>query len=311
MGKPLNSWYFIVNPMSGNGKSKKKWAAIQSHLQFHSIDFQVAYTERKGHAIDLAKTAIKNGFRKIIAVGGDGTGHEVVNGIMQQDFCPTTEITFCLCSAGTGNDWVKMHRIPKDVKKWIAVLIQEKTIFQDIGLIHYHQEGRQQKRYFFNVAGLAYDGYLGKMMDLNRADVKSSLHYIWLIVKCLFQYKLKKGEITFDKNKVLDSFYTINIGICKYSGGGIQMVPHAKFDDGKLALTIATKTPKWSVLLATPLFYLGKVNWHPVVSLHQVENINVVSKDTNQFFIEADGEFLGETPVDISILPKALKIIVP
>jgi len=118
MKSTKTSWFFIINPKSGNGSSSQRWSELEKLLQAENIPYQYSFTETIGHAIHLAKAAVEKGFRKIVAVGGDGTGHEVVNGILMQETCPSTEISFFLYPVGTGNDWVKMYGIPKKMKKW-------------------------------------------------------------------------------------------------------------------------------------------------------------------------------------------------
>ena len=100
-------WFLIMNPTSGNGKSKKSWPHISTLLTNHGIRFSYAFTKYSKHESELAQNAIKNGFTKIISVGGDGTLHHIVNGIMSQNFIETTTIQVAVIPIGTGNDWVK------------------------------------------------------------------------------------------------------------------------------------------------------------------------------------------------------------
>ena len=123
--------------------------------------------------------------------------------------------------------------------------------------------------------------------------------------------KPRKSKITYDGNVVEDDFYTINIGICRYSGGGMQFVPHAVHNDGLFALTMAQYMPKWQVFTATPYFYNGKLADHPKVSVAKAKSIKVEDLGGKPTLVEVDGEFLGGTPVEFSILEGALKIVVP
>jgi YegS/Rv2252/BmrU family lipid kinase len=307
----LSKWLILINPAAGNGKGEKKWPYLKSLLEQFDFEFEFHFTKTKGHAIQLAKEGIEKGFRKIMAIGGDGTGHEVVNGIFEQKECPTTEILFTLLTIGTGNDWIKTHKIPKDFKRWLPLIKKEKTIFQDIGLVQYHLDEEMKQRYFFNVAGMAYDGFLGKKLSKRSEKITNKFLYLFAIASWLFKYKLTKTQINFNNQKIEGYFYTINIGICKYSGGGMLFVPHGNPTDGKMALTIVRKVPKWLVLLLTPFFYNGKLNWLPVVSLHKTKRIVIESLENLPCDLEVDGEYLGETPVQFEIIEKALKIIVP
>ncbi len=304
-------WRFIVNPAAGSGRALKKWPALEDSLKKAGICYDVVFTEKKLHAAELAGRAIAEGIRHLVAVGGDGTAHEVVNGIFQQTTCPAEEVTFTLLPIGTGNDWIKTHRIPKNSGQWLQFFQQGRTSFQDIGWMVFQKNGEEHKRYFLNVAGLSYDGYVANKADEYKSRVSNTLLYLFLVFRCLFQFKIPHSSILFDGREVDNKFYTINIGVCRYSGGGLQLVPHAEPNDGKLALTLVKRVSKLEVLLITPLFYLGKIGWHPAVSLHQAEEILVKSLDGQPVLAEADGEFLGETPVKMGILKNSLKIMIP
>lgn len=303
-------WLFIVNPVAGGGQVHKHWPGIAAKLQAANIDFTAVFTEGKYHAAELAVQAIAEGHRHLVAVGGDGTAHEVANGILRQTTCPSEAVTFTLLPVGTGNDWVKTHGIPKNAEQWIAFLQTGKTACQDMGWLRYHDASGEQKRFFINVAGLSYDAYVAKRAEAYKTRVSSTVFYLFLIFRCLFEYRVPRLRVVFDGKTVEERLYTINIGICRYSGGGLQLVPQAIPDDGKLALTIAGHISKLGILLVTPFFYSGKIGWHPKVKLLQAENISVETADGQPVLVEADGEFLGVGPVQVGILPKALRILV-
>ena len=302
-------WRFIVNPMAGGGTVRRRWPEIETQLRTAGINFDAVFTEGKYHAAALAEQAIAEGTYYLVAVGGDGTAHEVVNGIMRQTTCPTEEVTFTLLPVGTGNDWIKTYRIPKDSRKWVAYFQKSASTMQDIGWLTYHENGQEKKRFFINVAGMSYDAYVARRSEAYKTQVSSTLFYLFLIFRCLFEFRVPRIRVKFDKRVIEKRLYTINIGICRYSGGGLQLVPHAIPDDGKLALTLAGHISKLGVLLVTPLFYLGKIGWHPKVSLFQAEEILVESADNQPVLVEADGEFLGEGPVRVGILKHQLKIL--
>jgi len=117
--------------------------------------------------------------------------------------------------------------------------------------------------------------------------------------------------VIFDGQIDEDRYYLVNVGICKYSGGGMQLVPHAIPDNGKFALTIARHLTKMQVVMATPKFYNGKAGDHPKVELYEAKSIKVEALTNEPILLEVDGEFLGGTPVEFVLLENALQIIVP
>ena len=100
-------WFIIVNPAAGGGAAKRLWLRIERDLQAQGFSYSVRFTERKMHAVELVEEAVARGYRKFLAVGGDGTVHEVANGILSQEFVPSREIGLALLPVGTGNDWAK------------------------------------------------------------------------------------------------------------------------------------------------------------------------------------------------------------
>jgi YegS/Rv2252/BmrU family lipid kinase len=302
-------WYVILNPVSGSGGGGKKWEEISQLLNENGIHFDHAVTKAKGDAIRLAKEAVLSGYRKFIAVGGDGTNNEVVNGLVSQDEVPMSELIHTLIPFGTGNDWVRTYGIPQDYHKWIPLIKRQRTLVQDIGSVTYLRDGEERQRYFVNVAGMAYDGYIGMLSDKKGGTGK--LIYLWLVVSQLFNYKNRKAAVLFQDKEVVADFYSVNVGICRYSGGGMQLVPHAVPDDGLLALTYDTGLSKLQVVLNTYRLFTGTIDRLKKVFTHQVESVRVEAREERPTYLEVDGEFLGETPCEFSILPGVLNVIVP
>jgi len=307
----LDQWFVIRNPTAGNGAGKKEWKKIERALQVAGIGGESMKTKKRRHASDLVKEGLNRGYRNFIAVGGDGTNNEVINGVFQQEEIDPSEINYTLIPVGTGNDWIRTHGIPRDYREWIPNIRKGKIIQQDIGWVTYHDQGKKEKRYFTNVAGLAFDGHICEASERTQTNTGNSLFYLGLIFKELFNYDLRKARITFDDQSLEDFFYTINVGICKYSGGGMQFVPHAIPDDGLLALTAAGKLSKLEVLLNTWRFYTGDIGSHSKVNTFQTKNIKIEAVGDQPTLVEVDGEFLGETPVEIGILEKVLNVMVP
>ena len=162
----LNSFFIVINPSSGNTNFKKSWETITHFLKLKKINFSYSFTEYRKHEVILVDKAIKQGYRNIISVGGDGTLHHVVNGIMKQRYIKTSKIKLGVIPLGTGNDWIKTYGIPLSIKKSINIIISNKTIYQDIGYINMLDN---KIEYFNNLAGIGYDGYIvNKLTSLKK-----------------------------------------------------------------------------------------------------------------------------------------------
>ncbi|GAB4253902.1 MAG: diacylglycerol kinase family lipid kinase [Saprospiraceae bacterium] len=301
-------WLFVVNPVAGNWKVKQAWPQIEKRLEAAGVDFSFRWTEGPGHATELVREAIAAGYRNFVAVGGDGTGNEVANGMLGQEEVPADELLFTLLPIGTGNDWVRQNKIPNKISDWIHFFRNGRMARQDAGWVQYCASEGEQKRFFINVMGLGYDGYVAKAAAAEGGKVASKLSYLLLVFRCMFSYRTPGMHIRFDGQELEAKTYAVVAGINKYSGGGFQLVPHAQPNDGQLALTIARRLSKIEVLLLSPLFYTGWINWHPAISLHDATTVSVNPLNGGEVLVETDGEFLGKAPARIGIVPEALRI---
>ena len=125
-------WMVIANPKAGKNKVLEEWTLIDQALRGAGVEFDALFSKSKYHTIELTVKVIREGYRHLIAVGGDGTIHEVVNGIFFQKDVPPTEITLGVIPAGSGNDWVKMYGIPHDYVKCAEIIAAGNVKKQDI-----------------------------------------------------------------------------------------------------------------------------------------------------------------------------------
>lgn len=300
-------WAIIANPIAGGGRVRRLWPQVERALQTLGFDYSVQFTRERRHAEVLTDTALRNGARRLLGIGGDGLNHEIANGLMAQQICHPTDVTYALLPMGTGNDWARHYRIPADLYERLRRLIHPETRLQDMGLICCHREGCEYQRWFVNVAGMAYDGFIGWKMMRHRP--RNRFHFLWMVMRYLFEYRLRKATLRFDGQCVEDFFYTINVGLCRYSGGGMRFTPHAVADDSLFALTYAGALSKLEVLLQMPRFYNGGILRHPQVHGVQAREIRVeAAPGALPTPIEADGEYLGEAPISIALWEKALRV---
>lgn len=300
--------------MSGGGKGRKNWSEIAQLLEQMGIAYDHAFSGHHAHLITLVREAVLAGYRRIIAVGGDGTANEAINGICTQDEVPTEEITFALIPCGTGNDWIRTHGIPNNYKKAIMLIKAGKTLAHDIGHVTYQAQDSEERRgrYFLNVAGMGYDAYVTHASMTRSRILSDKMFYMYLIMSCTLSYRSKRAKVIVDGVEVEEDWYSMAMGICKYNGGGAQFVPQAVPDDGLMALTLIKRVSALEVVANSRKFYNGKIGEHPKVSLKQAKVIRVeAAENAEPTWVEADGEFLGQTPVEFTVRPKAVNIIVP
>jgi len=301
-------WFIIVNPNAGNGKGKKDWERISGLFGKEEIPVQVKFTTKKGQAIDFTGDAIEKGFRQIISVGGDGTLNEVVNGIFSQDKVSPGQVTIGMIPVGKGNDWGRMFGIPLVYEGAVKVIKERKTMLHDVGIVSYYSGSEQQKRYFLNIAGLGFEALVVKKTNRQKDKGKSNQAlYFYNLVSSLLSYKITDAEILIDGKRNSAPIFSINIGNGRYCGGGMRQTPDAMPDDGLLDVTVIREMGRLEVIRSLKLLYDGTILSHPKVDGYRCKNVKVTSESL--IFIEADGESLGHTPAEFSIIPSGINVV--
>ncbi len=302
-------WMIIVNPNAGSRKGGKDWEKIKQLIDKTGICYQIRFTETLNHAVLLTQKAIEDGFRNFIAVGGDGTLNEMVNGIFSQTEIETSAFQIGMIPVGTGNDWCRMFNIPINYQKAVDIIVKNITFIQDIGKVSFQMDHETKERYFINVTGLGYDALVARKTNAEKVKGKGSkLSYFLNIFTSLFYYKDEQIRIIADDKEINTIFFSMSVGICKYNGGGMMQLPNAVADDGLLDVTIIKKVSKFDLIKSIKKLYDGSITTHPKVISFQTSKVTVNSD--NKIYIEADGESLGHGPFVFSLLPKALKVIV-
>ncbi len=305
----MKEWLAVVNPNAGIGRVRKDWSRISALLEKHGIGFQAVFTKGPLHAIDIVEEHVAQGYRKILAVGGDGTMNEVVNGIFRQQTVPTTDITVGMISVGTGNDWIRTYNIPLDYEDAIRVLKKEKRLVQDAGTVRYYNSNREKMRYFINMAGFGFDGLVAQKTNADKIRGKSNpLLYLKNLITSLFIYKSCGTKLIVDGKEVKDKIFSVGVGIGQYNGGGMRQAPDAKTDDGLFDLTVIKDLTKMSVVANVRRLYNGTIKKHKQVECFLCKNILIESD--RPLLLEADGESLGHSPFEFNIVPKSIKVVV-
>ena len=299
----LNSFFIVVNPHSGNSNFKKSWEKITYILKLKNINFSYSFTEYRKHEVILVDKAIEQGNRNIISVGGDGTLHHVVNGIMKQRYIKTSKIKLGVIPLGTGNDWIRTYNIPNSIEKSIDVILKNTTVLQDIGCITLLNG---KKEYFNNLAGTGYDGYVVK--NLNYLKKMGSLAFLVSGLYSLFSYKKTKYKIIINNKTINEQCLMILFGICKYSGGGLRVTKDPNPKDGLLDITIVKNISFLDLLFNIPKLYNGDIIHHRKVTNYKTRELKIL--DNYNSTIEADGEIIGNGSLNVTIKQNAVLFLI-
>jgi len=305
---PNNEWLVVVNPNAGNGKGKKEWPVISGLLKKHELDFSVEFTESKGHATEIAAKSIREGVRNIITVGGDGTLNEVLNGVIKCNVCPAEEITLAIIPVGTGNDWGRMFGISCEYESAVQTIKNKRTMLHDVGIVSYFNGSEKKERYFINIAGLGFESVVVRRTNIQKDQGRGGkLIYFYNLVMSLLSYKNTPADLDIDGKKTRVSVFSINVGNGRYCGGGMRQTPDALPDDGLLDVTVINGMGKFEIIMNLNILYNGKILKHSKIDGYRCKNLKV--KSNSLIFTEADGETLGHTPAEFSIIPAAITVV--
>ncbi|MFC1920373.1 diacylglycerol/lipid kinase family protein [Chloroflexota bacterium] len=300
----------IVNPASGGHSTYREWPSISRHLSDKGLLFNYVYTEGVGHGIELTKQAINEDYRYIIAVGGDGTVNEVVNGILGSDDPGNTSLG--ILSAGTTCSFARSIGIPPDPIKSCNMLINPNKILIDVGVVEYTSEGQNLRRFFINEADIGFGATVVEASKHITNYFGRKINYLPHVIgglTSLLSYKSKCITLCVeDETENINDCAMLVVANGTHFGGGMHIAPDAQPNDGLLDMVIFGDMDASELLMVWPMTYKGHHVSHHKVKLLKIKNVTVQCAD--KILVEADGELLGEGPVTFSVLPSALNVVV-
>ena len=303
-------WKVIVNPNAGSGRGSREWDEISDLLKAAGIKFSSEFSQFKYNSIDLVKKAYQEGYRKFIAVGGDGTIHEVVSGIMSLN-TQDPDVLLAVIPVGTGNDWGREWGVTTDHKQAVELIAKGHSKIQDVAEVHSIKNGKDNTRFMVNIGGLGFDANVCYKVDGYKDEGKTgNTLYIRGLLRAFFGYTNKRFKIDVDGERLYDGpVFSTAFGIGKFSGGGMMQTPEALPDDGLLEVTVIKKIPKLKVLFNIKKLFTGDIYTIKQVIHTKAREVHVETFPVAK--VEVDGEAVGFCPVTVSMLPHALHIIAP
>ena len=296
----------IVNPAAGANKTYKKWPQLHRLLDHIGLSFDHQYTEGAGHAIELARNAASDGYRYLVAVGGDGTVNEVANGILNTG--NAGEVSFGVVSTGTGSDFARSAGIPMDYINAGSILTSTKRLVIDAGIVEYRKNGEKTQRYFVNAAGIGFDAAAVESTEKIPKYFGGTIPYLAGLLRTLIGYRNKSVVMDIDDRNQPAKILSVIVANGNYLGGGMHVAPDAVMDDSLLDVVVIGDVGKYDLLKSLPMIYKGTHGDHPKVSMEKAKKVSIETSE--RVLVHADGELLGEGPASFSLLPLALNLVV-
>jgi diacylglycerol kinase (ATP) len=305
----LNKDCIIINPVAGKGAGAKAIPEIQAHLAALEIDYDLIMTQYPGHAIDLAEEAGSNGYTTVVAVGGDGTVNEVINGLMRAKNGNQVTSTMAVLPVGRGNDFSYGMGVPQDLESACRILLEAKTRKIDIGFL----KGGDfpEGRYFGNGVGIGFDTIVGFEAAKLPAFISGIPAYLIAAVKTIFLYfDAPLLRIQIDEAVLEQPCLLVSVMNGKRMGGSFMFAPESASDDGELNLCIAHQVSRLQVLGLFPKVMGGTQESHPAITMATGRHITVEALQ-GTLPVHADGETICKAghALDVEILKQQLDLV--
>ena len=299
----MNTIKIILNPIAGRGLGGRSESTLRQFLSAEDVDFDLTLTERPGHAVELAQQAASDGFEIIVAAGGDGTTHEVVNGLMavaQDDVAGTLGVI----PVGSGSDFANTVGIPPDLKGACQRLAHGQTRIVD--LCRVTVDG-QSPRYFDNTVNVGFGGRV--TYEARKVKwVRGMALYLPVVLKTVFLSQAPPMTIEYDDQKLELPALMVCVANGSREGGGFFTAPDAQPDDGLLDLCIVWEIGRLEMLALVPRFMDGSHVNHEAVTMARAKRVVISSPD--DLIAHSDGEMLCTDAHQLAfeILPQRLRV---
>lgn len=307
MSSPFGELTVIVNPHAGRRRVGEEIPELERTLRARGLDYRLLRTQGRGDATRFARQALESGGRFVVAVGGDGTVHEVVNGMFGPEGTPVGEDPVLgVVAAGSGCDFVRTFGLPGDATRACHHLEGDNTYPLDVGKVTYTTaSGTSDARVFVNVAEAGLGAAVAARAERMSARLGQAKYFVgfWLTLP---RFKLANVNVRADRRTYEGPAYMIVVGNAQYYGGGMKVSPRSYPGDGVVDVLIF-KGPKSDSFTMLPKIYRGEHVPNDHIEELRVRHELVVEAD-RALPIEADGEVLGTTPVTVHVLPQPIRM---
>jgi len=304
----------VVNPQSANGALGRQWDELSRSIG-RELAFEDVQTSAPGDATRLTREALEQGAERVVAIGGDGTISEVVNGFFDNGEPINPEAALGVLPYGTGGDFRKSAHIPKDVTRAARVLARGKTRKIDAGLLeHLDRDGTPVSRVFINIASFGISGMVDRYVNETSKRFGGMLSFAVATVRAAARYKNQRVRVVYDDEEDAAEELTINtlaVANGRYFGGGMHIAPRAELDDGWFDVVSIGDFGLGDFLVNGRHIYAGSHIGMDGVGHRRAKKVYAEPVGIDDVELDVDGETPGILPATFTILPGALSLVVP
>jgi YegS/Rv2252/BmrU family lipid kinase len=302
---PAIKTVFLVNPAAENGSTGRRWPELAHRAGDLGLGGDALVSERPGQLGDLARRAADDGASLLVAVGGDGTVNEVVQGLAGRG-----GVELAVIPRGTGWDFARTYGIPRRFEEAVAVARDGKARPIDLGRARYRAwDGSEAESYFANIASAGMSGAIAKRANETSKALGGKVSYLWATLAVFARWQNDEVRVEVDGERRTGRMHDVIVANGRYIAGGMKICPEAEPDDGLFDVLLIGDLTKRDLMLTLPKTYRGTHLPHPKAVVLRGARVEVDADEALP--IELDGEQPGTTPVSFEVVPQALRLRVP
>lgn len=306
---PSQKILFIANPAAARGALKKSWPELLALIKKKIKNFDACFTKRPREATLLTRQALKKKYDLVVAVGGDGTLNECVNGFFNEGKPISTKTRLGVLPHGRGSDLARCLGIPRETEKALDHLTTRHVRALDVGSVRYTDyEGQKRIRYFINIANV---GIVAKVVEKSRQCphlLGSRAAYLYGTLRGALEYRSLPVIYSCGGKSHEKKILNLVIANGQYFGSGMKVAPKAKLDDGAFDILSVGCVSFFNFLKNLPKLYQGNHLNLPQVDTFRTKRIVVLPKNGfPPLFVEMDGETVGKIPAVFEVVPRAIR----
>lgn len=287
--------WILANPVAGRGRARDFAERATLELQKNGIPVELHYTHEKGHGFKLAAQAAAERVATLAVCGGDGTLSEVLPALVN------TPTALGLLPFGTANDFARALSVPRTLNGAVETLVQGRVSTVDLG--------RCGDRYFSTVAAFGFDAEVSEAMADGRAPLSGTAGYILQALRHLRHYTPPQTVLSGSFGRFEGPIFLVASANTRSYGGGMQIAPDANPRDGLLDVCVVEPLSYAQALSLLPRVFMGRHTDHPAVHVLRTKTLEIAGECGRLLF--ADGEYCSTTPLSLTAVPKALRVILP
>ena len=308
----MNETLFIINPASARGATLRAWSEVRNDLTAAGLRFDECVTAHAGEATEIARQALKSGATAIIAVGGDGTLGEVVNGYFDEaGRAINSDASLGLLPSGTGSDFRRSAGLMSRSQSVRALIDREARLIDVVHASFTSLEGGSASRFFINTASFGFGGDVSALVNRWRSTlprwIGGRARFAAAAVATLRRYRNLVVSMRLDGREVQANSNLVVVGNGKFAGGGMMLAPNAEIDDGLLDVIVTDNVSRLDVIKELPRIQRGAHLKNTKVSEMRARVFSIESEIP--MALDLDGESSGFTPAELRVVPLGVRFL--